>query len=353
MLVVKTIRSKSKQTTLQSIADSLGISVATVSRVLSGSEYPVKLETRKKIISLANELNYKSAYNPNSPDPTFRDIGLVIPTLTNPFYNELIMGIESECESRNYFPIICSSKRNSKREYQNVKLLLSKNVKGLIISSLLEEPSYFSDIVSQGTHLVYFDQSTVNEKLSYVKFNYFEAGRLATEYLLLHGHRNICFASPPINREIRREIFLGYKQALLSFHVDYDQRNVLMSKLEKESSTEMFDYTNGIEMAKQFLNLPSRPTAIFTINDSTAYGIMKHFSDVGIRVPEDVSIIGCDDLSTSEIVSTPLTTIHQPGYETGKLTCQILLNEIDGATDGPSHIVLHPSVTERKSVKSL
>ncbi len=347
------MRKKSNNTTLVSIAAICQTSTATVSRVLSGSNYPVSKPLKEKILAVSRSMNYKPLHKLDYGHTPSYDIGVIIPTLSNPFYNELLMGIENECDNRRYIPIVCSSKRNTECESRNIKMLLEKNVNGLIISSLSENHTYLSSLNNLGNKIVLFDQSVVNDDMSFVKFDHFEAGRLATEYLLLHGHRNICFASPPITREIRRDLYNGYKHALESFNIGFNAQNILTPRAEKDASIEMYDYINGIEMAKQFLDLYPRPTAVFTINDSTAYGMIKCFMSMGLRVPEDVSIIGCDDLFTSEMSCPPLTTIHQPGYETGKLTCQILLDLIENKNVKPSHIVLHPSLVERESVKTI
>lgn len=348
------MKSRIKTATLSDIAKKAGVSIATASRVLSGSNYPVKQEVKELVIKVAQELGYNSCslFKLQANDDC-RDIGVIIPTLTNPFYFELIAGIENECDRRGYTPIICSSKRDLQKEKGNFSLICKKKVKGIIISALNESPSFLSSILASSINVVVFDQAITNENISYVKFNYFEAGQLAAEYLLLRGHRRICFIAPPVTRNVRQEMFSGYKTALENFHVPFNPEYLLVPETEQELSNSMYDFDNGVEMAKRFLKITPRPTAIFTINDSTAYGCLKYFKEVGIKVPDDVSIIGCDNLNTSQIIDPALTTVHQPAYETGRLTCSILLDEIENKNDMKTRIDLRPSIIERASVRTI
>lgn len=350
------MKRKQSTPTIAQIAAATGFSSATVSRVLSGSEYPVKRQVRDRVFQAASEMGYKNrTYRAGQGTVgEFKDIGVIVPTLTNPFYYELIAGIRSECNLHGYTSMICSSQRQSEMEVRNIDLMLQKGVQGLIVSSLNETSSSLSLKLNSAPHIVVFDQAVNHLDVSYVMFDHFEAGRLATEYLMLRGHRKICFMTPPITRETRRELFNGYKSVLEAFHTPLEPAYVLSpEKEEQDIENNTYDFNNGIEMAKQFLKLEDRPTAIFAINDTTAYGAIRYFKEVGVRVPEDVSLIGCDNLFTSSVVDPPLTTVNQPAYETGRLTCKILLSEIAGESTKTSHIILRPSIVERLSVKTL
>lgn len=343
-----------KKITLTEISQKANCSLATVSRVLSGSSYPVKEEIRTKILSAAEELGYipPSLRKPKKRRAT-KDIGVLIPTIANQFYSQLLIGIENSCSEYGYTPIICSSRRNSKEEIQNLKLLCKKAVSGIILSSISEDHAFLSKLVKQNFPIVVFDQSIKGLDVSYVKFDYFEAGRLATEYLLLKGHRRIAFASPPINRSVRQEALNGYLFALEQFLVPIRQEYLVISEVENERDYGMYDFENGKYLAGKILQLKEPVTAVFTLNDMTAFGLIDELRKQNVRVPEDISVVGFDNLDMSSLFNPPLTTINQPAYEIGRLTTKILIDKITGKSDDKVTIKLRPSIIERSSVKEL
>jgi DNA-binding LacI/PurR family transcriptional regulator len=343
-----------KKVTLTEVSKRANCSLSTVSRVLSGSSYPVKEEIRTKILCVAKELGYipPSLRKPKRKQTT-KDIGVLIPTIANQFYSQLLIGIENSCSEYEYTPIICSSRRSSEKELENLKLLCKKAVSGIILSSISENQAFLSNIVKQDIPIVVFDQSLKELEVSYVKFDYFEAGRLAVEYLFLKGHRRIAFASPPINRSVRQEALNGYLYALKEFMIPIRREYLLVSEVENEQDFGMYDFENGKYLARKILQLDEPATAVFTLNDMTAFGLIDELRRQNLRVPEDISVIGFDNLEMSALFNPPLTTINQPAYETGRLTAKILIDKITGKSNDNVTIKLRPSIQERCSVKEL
>ena len=343
-----------RKATISQIVQKVGCSPATVSRVLSGSDYPVKKETRRKILQAAKELNYVS---PSIRSPVknhiSKDIGVVVPTLTNPFYPQLLVGVENVCEEHGYTPFFCSSHRSPKKEQEMLKASLSKSVAGIILSSINENQDFLTDILQHNIPLVVFDQSLCNLNVSYVKFNYFEAAKLAVEHLYLKGHRQIAFASPPLNRLVRQEALEGYLFGLEEFHLPRQEEYIVLSNSEKERDEGLYDFENGRYFAKCIFQLEKRPTAVFTLNDLTAFGLIHELNKLGLKVPEDISVVGFDNIEQSSFFSPPLTTIKQPAYEIGRLTAKILIDQINGKTTENTAINLRPSIVERASVRTL
>ncbi|MGI5965824.1 MULTISPECIES: LacI family DNA-binding transcriptional regulator [Anaerotruncus] len=343
-----------QKATIAQVAQRAGCSLATVSRVLSGSNYPVKADVRERILLCARELGYVSpSVRKPAKSRVGKDIGVLIPTLTNPFYSQLLVGVENVCEEHGYTPFFCSSHRDPEKEIENLKFFLSKSVSGIILSSINENHVFLSSLLQQDIPLVVFDQSLRELDVSYVKFDYFEAAKLAVEHLYLKGHRRIAFASPPINRSVRQEALNGYLFGLEEFSVPQRQEYIILSEAEKERDDGMYDFENGKYFAGRILQLEKRPTAVFTLNDMTAFGLIDEFRRQDLQVPEDISVVGFDNLEQSSFFYPPLTTINQPAYEIGRLTAKILMDKISGKRVENAAINLRPSIVERASVRAL
>jgi len=345
------------KTNLLQLAEETGFSASTISRVLSGSSYPVNAKTREIILKAAKAHGYAPPSIRRLTDKaTERNaIGVVIPTMTNPFYTQLICGIEKKCEQYGFTPIICSSRRNPQKETENLKLISASGVKGILVSSINDDLSYLSAIARQNFPVVVFDQSVKDLDVSYVKFDYYDAGKLAVEHLYLKGHRRIAFLSPPLDRSVRRDALDGYCSALNRLQLPFKEEYVIVSEAEAESEggQSSYDFETGADLARRLYALPDRPTAIFTMNDIMALGIISGLNSLGLRVPEDISIVGFDNLEVSSVCAPPLTTINQPAFEIGHLSAEILFDQLINGCKDRKTINLHASIVERSSVLSL
>lgn len=343
---------KGKKATIYDIAEVVGTSTATVSRVLSGSDYPVKDELRDKINAVAKELNYApNIVGRMLKKSDSRDIGVIIPTISNPFYPQVVLGIELEARRRGYNILLCNSFRDAVTEKKYIESLYQKQVSGMIVSSIDENHAYLKQMQENGVRIVVFDQDIEDIKCSKVGFDYFKGGMLAVEHLIHVGHQNIAFLTSPLTRRSRRETMEGYKLALLKNNLSFSEENVIVSESEAETQSGTYEFENGKALAKKFLMLKNRPSAIFAVNDMTAIGIVQALFQQGIRVPEDVSIVGFDNIEISSMIHPPLTTIHQPAYETGSLACKLLLDSMENDESADVSITLEPSLIARKSVQ--
>ena len=131
------------------------------------------------------------------------------------------------------------------------------------------------------------------------------------------------------------------------------EENILVAQKEEESYTGTYEFENGRRLAKKLLELRERPTAVFAVNDMTAFGIIQELSNNGVRVPEDISVIGFDNIEVSSMINPPLTTVNQPSFETGRLACKLLLDSMEHRESGDLSITLEPTLVERKSVLNL
>jgi LacI family transcriptional regulator len=343
-----------KKVTIYDIAKKVGTSVATVSRVLSNSNYPVSKEIRQKILDAANKMNY----SPNLlgrmlKKSESKDIGVIIPTISNPFYPQLILGIETEARKLGFNIILCNSFRDVSNEKKYIDFLYQKQIKGIILSSIGEDHGFINNYCANGLKIVGFDQNLDDFKCNKVSFNFTGGGMMAVDYLVKMGHEKIAFASAPLTRNSRKDIFMGYKLGLMKYDIKFSENNIYISKIEKEVENGTYEFETGVELAKECIQSANIPTAIFAMNDMTAIGIMQGLINNGVKVPEDISIIGFDNIDFSVMVNPSLTTINQPAFETGKLACKILIENIMKDGNDFFSIMLEPSLIERRSVRNL
>lgn len=347
-------KKREKKKTIYDIASEAGVSPATVSRVLSNSGYPVRESVRRKILSTAERLNY----SPNIIGRMLKksestDIGVIIPTISNPFYSQVVLGIELEARKRGYSVLLCNSFRDSETEKKYIRYLYQKQVGGIILPNIEEDHPFIKEMQGGGLRLAAFEQYSAGLGGIKIGFDYEKGVQLAVEHLIAMGHRNIAFLSAPLHKKSRIEMLEGYKGTLSRHGIPLDEGRIILSETEEEYDNGSYEFENGKRLAAGFMELKMRPTAIFAINDITAIGIIQELSNNGVNVPEDVSVVGFDNIEFSSMSNPPLTTVNQPSYEIGKLACRMLIDSIiDGNQDSAS-IKYQPTLVVRKSVKNM
>jgi LacI family transcriptional regulator len=346
--------SKKKKATIYDIAREVGTSSATVSRVLSNSGYPVKYELRQNILDTAKRLNY----SPNIigrmlKGSSSKDIGVIIPTISNPFYPQILLGIELEARQEGYNILLCNSFRDPVTEKKYLETLYQKQVTGLIISSIDENYRYLKEMQKTGVNIVVFDQEIDDLEYSRVGFDYTRGGMIGVEYLMSMGHGDIAFLTSPLTKKSRRETLEGYRLAHMKNGIEISWDRIIVSETEEESRTGTYEFENGKRLAKRFMELEKRPSAIFAINDMTALGVMQELIEKGINIPDEVSVMGFDNIEISSMVNPPLTTINQPSFETGRLACKMLIDKMKEKSVSDVAITLEPSLVERRSVRRI
>lgn len=343
-----------KKATIYDIARKAGISTATVSRVLSNSDYPISKEVRKKVLDTAQEMNY----SPNLigrmlKKSESRDIGVIIPNISNPFYPQLVLGIETEARKHGFNILLCNSFRDVANEKKYIESMYQKQVKGIILSTIREEHDFLKKLCENGLKVVGFDQNIEGLQCNKISFDFTAGGIMAVDYLIKMGHKKIAFATAPLTRRSRREIFSGYKLGLMKNNIEFTEDYLYLIEVEKEVENGTFEFESGIDIARKCLAAANRPTAIFAVNDITAMGIMHGLISSGVRIPEDISVIGFDNIEFSAMVNPALTTINQPSFETGRLACKILIESFEETEDNYISFKLEPTLIERKSVRNL
>jgi LacI family transcriptional regulator len=336
-----------KETTLKEIAETLGISITTVSKALKN--YPdVSEKTRKAVIALAEELNYTpNSFAVNLRTKESKTIGLIIPEVVHHFFSNVINGIIAEAEKNGYLVIILQSNESLELEKKQVALLVNKRVDGIIMSLSNESNNDFhiKEILRKEIPFVQFDKISKLIPSSKVIINDQKAAMEAVQHLIDKGCKKIAHIRGPENPQNAIDRFIGYKKALEKNGILYD------SKLVYTCKNVTFD--EGFEFAKQIVDEHPDVDGIFVITDLVAVGVLAYFNEKGIQVPNQIAVIGFSNWFMSQVITPKLSTVDQPSYEMGVAAFSLLLEEMicrkDGKAFNPRTIELETSIIERDS----
>lgn len=316
-----------KQATIRDVAEKAGVSIATASRVLSKANYPVSPELRKKVERAAQQMEYI----PNAMARSLRteycnDIGLVIPNLSNPFYLQSMMGINDILTKHGYSTILCDTMRNPTKEQAFLRQLLERKTKGIILSSVDENADTVNELSRKGVRFVLLDQKLTGSDCTGIICDSRAGTKMSTSHLISLGHRRIAFATMSMKRWTRQEMYHGYCDALSDAGIPYDPSLIYEHTLSPHQEKNEWELESGRCIAEAFIRDGCPATGIICINDMVAIGVIKVFLQHGIRVPEDVSVFGFDDIPFAEAFHPSLSTVHYPAKESGRLAAMMLVD---------------------------
>ena len=338
-----------KKTTIYDIAKECNVSIATVSRVLNNADYPVKLETKALIKAAAQRLCYTpNLLGKNLKFQSSKDIGIIVPNVSNSYYTTLLQGIYDHAIERDYNIILCNSYRDAHIEEKNIDILMQKQVGGIIIVSINENVQPIRQAMQFGCKVVVVEQD-VDMACSKVGFNFHKGGYLAAAHLIENGHRRIGFVGAPLDRRSRIDMLQGYKDCLAQAGIPIVDEYISLENTESELG-EIFEFKNGRHAVQKFLQLAKRPTGYVTLNDMTAMGVIREFAKNGYSVPEDISVVGFDNIPFCEVISPELTTVDQCAYDMGNMATKTLIDEIEHKSRVNISIILEPTLVRRKTV---
>ena len=310
--------------TLKQIAEELGISVATVSKALK--EYSdVSKITRALVRETAHRLNYKpNSFAVNLRTKESKTIGIIIPEIVHHFFSSVIKGIVSQAEKKGYLVIMLQSNESYDLEKKQLDLLISKRVDGILISLANGTGNFdhIKNVISQDIPLVMFDKIAKVVNCSKVIIDDRKAAYMATQYLINIGCKKIAHFRWPLLPQNSIDRFLGYKQALLDNNIKYDSSLVYINECSDKS------FEEGKKNAKQLLKDHKDVDGIFINTDLVAIGAMTLFLEKGIKIPEQINIVGFSNWFMSSVISPSLTTVDQPGFKMGKKAFKILYKEM-------------------------
>lgn len=329
-----------KPPTQQNVAKKAGVSTSTVSRVLNNNP-AVDPQIRDRVREVLEELNYKRIKNKygRKVKGTFI-IGLIIPDILNPFFPLLIKGIENIAKIHGYSIILCDSENEVEIEKKHVKNLLNRGIEGLIFIPTSEFNDYINDLICDNFPLVFLDRKVDHEKINVVTSANEEGAYQAVKYLIRLGHRDIIYIAGPRYLSTEKARFSGFEKAMI-------EENLLVNKnliLQGDHSWDKA-FSEVIRLIKMKVSF----TAIFATSDIMAFGAKQALELHDLKIPDDISIIGYDDLPFSSAIS--LTTVAQPAYEMGKNAMLLIIDLIKERILPPYEIVLRPSMIIRNSCK--
>ncbi len=318
-----------KRPTIRDVARAAHVSIATVSRALGDSNYPINEALRERVRDVATELGY----HPNIAAQLLRrdgsrDVGLIIPNISNPFYLQALCGINAVVTEKDYMFVLCNTERDALKEQAYLQQLYQRRSLGAIISSVDTSPDTINQYVEKGMKIVLLDQQIHGAKCPMISFDSRGSGTLAANYLLNLGHTQIAFATTPLSRWTRQEIYLGYQEALESAGIAPDANYLFVADPSNDSYGNDIELNAGIMVASKFMESRCDATAILCINDMVAFGVIQTLLQGGVRVPDDVSVIGFDDIPFAAVYSPSLTTVRYPSEQTGRLAAMMLMDSI-------------------------
>ena len=308
---------------IQEVAKRAGVSIATVSRTLNNPAV-VDPDTAARVWLAAEELHYV----PNTQARALvsghsRILGLIVSDITNPFFPELIKGFEEVAIQHGYEMMVSSTNYNSVRTEMCVRRLLERKVDGVAIMTSEVPKAHLDHFTRRNVPMVFLDVGHLGEGVSNIRVNYAKGINEAVQHLLLLGHQRIGFISGPLSLKSARFRRSAFLDCLTKSGIMEDMR--LVGEADHT-------VTGGLEAMSRLLALPDPPTAVLTSNDLTAIGTLRAVRQAGLRVPEDISTVGFDDIHLAEFIEPPLTTIRLSRNEIAQKAFAALLS---GIQDGP------------------
>lgn len=305
--------------TIKDIAKMLGVSVSTVSYALN-DDPRVSRKTQEKILEAARKMNYqKNGLASDLKRSRTKTIAMIVTDLAGPYYSELAKGIQDVCRSNNYDLISCST--HGGENSTAVKFLTEKRVDGAIVLAHNISEAVILASARGGFPIILLDRQAESPFVVNIEVDNEAGAYLATKHLITLGHRNIAYITGGTETRLHELRFQGFMRALnehgLSYHNWPNIRN-------------HFTRDGGYKTVKMLIAVGNLPTAMVFANDEMAIGGINAIKESGLRVPEDISVVGFDDIELAQYVQPPLTTIRQPKYERGAMAAHLLLQCMDG-----------------------
>ena len=332
-------------TTLKDIARQVGVSMSTVSAVLNDkrSTVPISDKTRKRILKVADELNYY----PNIFARSLRTrmtgiVAIIVTDIRDPYFDSIIDGAEQILEENGYYFILITARNSPSKEKLYLNKLHRSRVDGLLIMSAVIRftNNMLRELSASKVPTVLVARKAPNQDINSVELDNFKGGFLATEHLISLGHSEIIHMTTSYKRIDAQARLNGYRKAMKKHGLEGKCR-IVRSGDTPES---------GYETMAHVIRRGKRPTAIFAFNDQSAFGVIKASKNSGLRVPQDIAVVGFDDIPHSAHFCPSLTTIHQPSTEMGKTGAELLLKAVQKRdTSAGKHVVFSPELIVRES----
>ena len=324
---------------LRDVARQAGVSVGTVSNVLNRPDVvsPKTLERVQKTIA---ELGFvPNGFARQLRSGYSRTIGLVVPDVANPFFTEVARGVEDAASKRDYAVFLCNSDESLEKENKYLSVLIQQQVRGVLITPSDSKSHQYENLRERGISVALLDTETKNASQCSVSVDDVRGGEIAIEHLASLGHREIAWVTGPETIPQVADRTAGVMRAAKIAKVEISTIRV-----------PLMNSAQGIDAVKKILALKKLPSAIFCGNDLLAFGVMRGLLDAGKKIPEDVSLLGYDDIAFGNSSAVPLSSISQPAYQLGVTAAELLISECEESEEhAHQQIKFQPQLVVRTS----
>jgi LacI family transcriptional regulator len=331
--------------TIVDVAKAAGVSKATVSRVLSGNAAYMRPQTRERVLTAIEQLNYRpSSVARSLTSRRTHTAGILVSDVANPFYPEVIRGAENVALQKNYNLFLCNTSYDLDRGLTYIQSLADKQVDGLLIMSSSMSDDWIRELNERNVPAVILDwelQPAISGPLGLIEVDFKAGITAAVEHLVGLGHRHLAHVSGPLQLRTSRLRHDAFIEAAVAMDIPQQHLTIIESNLRIEG---------GREALGQLLALPQQPTAVFTANDMMAMGLVRAARANGLQIPNDLSVVGLDDIWLVADMEPPLTTIALPRYEIGQLAMEMLFDLLE-QKNGPAHTVYRKQVATHLVVR--
>jgi len=324
------------------VAKRANVAISTVSRTISGKG-KISEETQEIVRKAMRELGYKPnrvARRLRSPVGSGGLIGLIIPNIQNPFFADVARGVEDTAYLQKYAVLLCNYDENEQKQQFYLDVLQSESVDGIIIPPLNEDDPAIRQLVRSGLPVVCVDRSVTNCDIDRVGVDNRRGAFDAVQHLIERGHRRIGIITGPRNSSTGRGRLQGYRDAHELAGIPIEEELICIGEFKEQC---------GREQTARLLDMRKPPTALFTCSSLTTIGALTIIAERKVRIPEQLALVGFDDMQLADVYTPPLSMVSQPAYDVGRCAAELLFKRIQHTKIPPTNIVLSPRLIVRKS----
>lgn len=329
----------SKKITIQEIADQAKVSIATVSRIINHTGI-VKEETRNRVLEVMEELNFHPKSNDTLADERSTTILVCIPDLTNPFYAPVLEGIQQSASYHNYHVLLFQSKDTNTDADELENILKTNSIAGVILLTSVSNSLLVKRLCFR-CPVVMCSEHCEDSNISFVSIDDYAAAKNATKYLLAAGRKNIAMLNSSMQYKYARHRERGFRDALLEAGITPNEDWIL--------HLSSMSYNLAMANAAHLLQQENRPDAIFTSADMYALGVLRAAHKLHLHVPNDLALIGFDNLEIATMAEPPITTVKQPCKQIGFQSAELLIEQIENPECEPKQIIMDTELIVRGS----
>ncbi len=332
--------------TIKDVAKQAGVTAAVVSRVINDDpKLSIREETRSRVLEAVEKLEYRpNAIARSLRTKTTGTIAMIIPDITNPFFPEIIKGAQIAAAENGFSLILFNTEEDVGKQREYIELVSEKQMDGVLLASVHTDDESIDLLERYKKPYVLVNRITRNIQSSFVTVDDVYGARVAIEHLIQFGHRKIAHISGPLYTDTGLQRLEGYRKALKKFGVEFSLDYIAESK---------YDEDGGYKAMKQLFSLENKPTAVFAANDLIAIGAISAIEDEGLKVPENISIVGFNDIWVAQKISPPLTSVKFPLFDMGYLASEILIKKTQGKVVCEDKMVLEPELVVRSSTRRI